>query len=106
MPFRTFQSLLRAGYRLQAREYLMAASAAAFPHMQDRARKDFVRRLEGAGDTPTEWPAPTSQAEPGSGWDNLRAYAQRDAARIPLTATATAKLTADQKATMAARQDN
>jgi len=46
MDFRAFQSLLNAGFRLRAQEQLMAAGAASFPHMDEKARAQTVQTLE------------------------------------------------------------
>jgi hypothetical protein len=93
MPFLRFQALLSAGYRLRAREQMLAVNAAAFPHMKDKARERAVRELEQAAQ-PMQGPQQQAASQ-GDGWAGLRAMVTRDRAHAPLTTAAKEKLQQD-----------
>ena len=79
MPFRQFQVLLNAGFRLRAREQMMAINAASFPHMDEKGRAKTVAGL----DQQTGAETPEEAGTTGGDIGGLRAYAMLDGARHP-----------------------
>ena len=87
MPFAAFQSLLSAGFRLQAREHVMAINAAAFPHMDKKGQKKIAAGLEKQSEMQTPEEAETTSGDV----DALRAWGAMEARRFPALPRGTTK---------------
>ena len=83
MPFAAFQCLLSAGFRLRAREQMLAINAATFPHLDEKGRQKVADSLEKQGETPAVEEAQSTGGDIGA----LRAYATLEARMHPMRPT-------------------